>query len=138
MGGDRDAMLNFDGETGPYVQYACARLSGILRKSGVDAEDTDAVLADVDFEMLADAEDVLLAMYEFGPTVARAAEQSEPSLVTNLMILVAGEIHSYLHEHHVLRAEPDLRRARLALVAAARVLLTTGLGLIGVAAPDEM
>lgn len=132
---DLEAMTRFDGETGPYVQYAVARLSSILRKSDVDESDA---FADVDFALLADAENVLLAMLDFGPTVQRAAEQNEPSAITNLMIAIAGEIHSYLKEHHVLRAEPDVRRARLALVAAARRCLKTGMDLIGVATPDRM
>jgi arginyl-tRNA synthetase len=88
--------------------------------------------------LLADADAVLLSMLEFGPAVRRAAEQSEPSVVTNVMLQVAGEIHAYLKEHHVLRAEPDVRRARLRLVAAARELLRTGLQLLGVASPDRM
>ena len=84
------------------------------------------------------ARGALLSMLEFGPAVRRAAEQNEPSIVTNLMIGIAGEIHSYLKDHHVLRAEPDVRHARLALVAAARSVLRTGLALIGVSAPDSM
>lgn len=134
---DWDTMLSFEGETGPYVQYACARLSSILRKADAQ-DDVDTLLHGIDYRLLADAEDVLLSMHEFGPSLQRAATQSEPSVITNLMIQVAGEIHSYLHEHHVLRADQGTKRARLALVAAARRLLKTGLGLIGVAAPDEM
>ena len=134
---DWDKMLSFEGETGPYVQYACARLSSILRKADAP-KDLDALLEGIDYSLLTDAEAVLLSMHEFGPSLERAAQQSEPSIITNLMIQVAGEIHSYLHEHHVLRAELSTRRARLALVAAARRLLETGLGLIGVAAPHEM
>lgn len=135
---DWEQMLNFDGETGPYVQFAAARLSGILNKSDVDLNAGASLCDGLDWEQLADAEDVLLTMLEFGPTVARAAEQSEPSLVTNAMIQLAGSIHSYLRDHHVLRAEPGVQTARLALVAAARRMLQVGLGLIGVAAPDQM
>jgi arginyl-tRNA synthetase len=96
------------------------------------------LLDGVSWTALEDAAPVLLTMHEFGPTVARAAEQSEPSAVTNLMLEVAAAIHSYLRDHHVLRAEEPVRSARLALVAAARRLLATGLGLIGVSAVDEM
>jgi len=133
---DWDAILNFDGETGPYVQFAVARLSGILRNAGSDAgaEITD----DVDWALLEDAEQVLLTMIEFGPALERASAQNEPSVVTGLMIDLAGDIHSYLRDHHVLGADEDTRRARLALVAAARSMLKTGLGLLGVAAPDRM
>ncbi|MGE0143510.1 MAG: arginine--tRNA ligase [Planctomycetota bacterium] len=135
---DWEQMLNFEGETGPYVQFAAARLSGILRKSDVDLDAGSELCDGVDFELLADADEVLLAMLDFGPSIQRAAEQSEPSIVTDSMIRIAGAIHAYLRDHHVLRAEPELRRARLALVAAARKLIHAGLGLIGVAAPDEM
>lgn len=135
---DWEQMLNFEGETGPYVQYAVARLASILGKSDVDLDATTTLLEGVDWEHLADADEVLLTMAEFGPAVQRAAEQSEPSVITSLMIQLAGSIHAYLKEHHVLRADPEVRKARIALVAAARRLLQTGLGLIGVAAPDSM
>lgn len=131
---DWDAMLNFDGETGPYVQFACARLSSILRKVELPVPSTDAV----DFALLADAERVLLVMMDFGTAVQRAAEQSEPSLVTAHTIALAGEIHSYLRDHYVVGAEPAVRDARLVLVDAARRLLTTGLSLLGIAAPERM
>ena len=131
---DWDAMLNFDGETGPYVQFACARLSSIVRKVEVPVPPIDAI----DCEVLADAERVLLTMMDFGTAVQRAAEQSEPSHVTGHAIALAGEIHSYLRDHYVVGQEPAVRDARLVLVDAARRLLTTGLGLLGVAAPDRM
>ncbi|HLU38090.1 MAG TPA: arginine--tRNA ligase [Planctomycetota bacterium] len=132
---DWDQMLTFEGETGPYVQYAVARLSSILRKAGADAPQ-DA--SDVDWALLADAEHVCLSLLEFGPTLARAVEQSEPSELTAFVIRLAGDVHSYLRDHHVLSAEPALKRARLALVRAARDVLRDGLGLLGVAAPEEM
>ena len=131
---DWETMLNFEGETGPYVQYACARLSGILRK----AEQAVPDASKIDFAQLADAERVLLTMLDFGSAVQRAAEQSEPSIVTAQVIALAGEIHSYLRDHHVLGAEPAVRDARLLLVDAARRLLTTGLSLLGIPAPERM
>ena len=92
----------------------------------------------VDMALLADAERVLLTMMDFGPAVQRAAEQSEPSHVTAHTIALAGEIHSYLRDHYVVGAEPAVRDARLVLVDAARRLLTTGLGLLGITAPERM
>lgn len=130
---DWDAMLNFEGETGPYVQYAVARLSGILRNANATTPPTS-----FDAALLADAEKVLLSMLEFGPTLQRASQENEPSLVTRLMIQVAGEIHAWLREHRVIDAEAKLRDARLALVFAARQLLKDGLSLLGVASPDRM
>ncbi len=130
---DLEAMTNFDGETGPYVQYAVARLSSILRKAEADVGPDD-----IDYALLADAEVVLLTMLEFEAAIERGVEQSEPSAVADFTIRLAGEIHAYLKDHHVLRAEAPLRRARLALVAAAHQLLATALGLLGVAAPHKM
>ena len=131
---DWEAMLAFEGETGPYVQYACARLSSILRKVDMPVPD----VASIDFALLADAERVLLTMMDFASAVQRAADQSEPSVVTNFTIALAGEIHSYLADHYVVGAEPAVRDARLVLVDAARRLLTTGLGLLGIQAPERM
>jgi arginyl-tRNA synthetase len=140
---DWEQMLAFEGETGPYVQYACARLSSILRKAAEDpTQDPDAAataqLPGTDFAQLADAERVLLTMLDFGPAVERAAEQSEPSTVTTWAIAMAAEIHSYLREHHVLSAAPAQRHARLMLVAASRKLIQTALWLLGIPAPDRM
>lgn len=132
---DWDAMLSFDGETGPYVQYAVARLGSILRNA--QAEDI-ALDEPVDWALLADADGVLLSMLEFGPTLQRALEQSEPSALTGLLLRIAGDIHAYLRDHRVLQTEPPVRRARLELVAAAQSLLRTGLGLLGVACPERM
>jgi arginyl-tRNA synthetase len=131
---DWDAMLTFEGETGPYVQFACARLSSILRK----VEAPVPPVARIDAGLLADAERVLLTMLDFGPAVQRAAEQSEPSIVTAQVVALAGEIHSYLRDHYVVGAEPAVRDARLVLVDAARRLLATGLGLLGMPAPERM
>lgn len=129
---DEDEMLSTEGETGPYVQYAAARLASILRKSGAE------VATDIDYSQLRDAEQVLLTMAEFGPVLQRAVDKNEPSILTGLMIKTAASIHSYLRDHHVLSAEPPTRAARLALVTAARRLLGVGLGILGVASPDEM
>ena len=131
---DWDSMLNFDGETGPYVQFACARLSSILRKAEAPVPKIEAI----DCALLADAERMLLTMMDFGTAVQRAAEQSEPSHVTGHTIALAGEIHSYLRDHYVVGQEAKVRDARLVLVDAARRLLTTGLGLLGIAAPERM
>ena len=107
---DEKAMLSMDGETGPYVQYAAARLASILRKAGVD------VGTDIDYSLLEDAEEVLLTMAEFGPVLSRAVDKNEPSTLTTLMIKTASSIHSYLRDHHVLSADAPTKAARLALV----------------------
>ena len=138
---DWKELLSFEGETGPYVQYAGARLASILRKAGFASTNSPKLeleLEQIDWKLLADADQVLLTMLEFGPTLRRCLEKNEPSILTTLMIRLAASIHSYLRDHHVLNAEADLRAARLVLVAAARKLLRDGLALLGVASPEEM
>ncbi len=138
---DWNEMLSFEGETGPYVQYAGARLSSILRKAGSSVPAMTQSIASeggIDFELLSDATPVLLTMMEFGPTLKRALEKNEPSILTNLMIRIASEIHSFLRDHRVLGEDPDLTRARLALVAAGRKILETGLEILGVTSPERM
>ena len=135
---DWDEMLSFEGETGPYVQYAAVRLASILRKAEAQGHGWSGDTGSVDWSLLADARQVLLTMQEFGPALQRAAEKSEPSTLTQLLIRIASTIHAYLREHRVLDAEPEVRNARLALVAAGRKLLGDGLALLGVASPEEM
>lgn len=135
---DWEEMLSFEGETGPYVQYAAVRLASILRKAEAKGIGWDGNSDEVDWSMLSDARQVLLTMQEFGPALQRAADKSEPSTLTQLLIRIASSIHSYLREHRVLDAEPKVRNARLALVAAGRKLLGDGLALLGVASPEEM
>ncbi len=133
---DWEQMLSFEGDTGPYVQYAVVRLSSILRKA--EADEAALARADVDWSLLADADHVCLSLLEYGAILQRAVDTSEPSELTSFLIKLAGDVHAYLRDHHVLSAEPELKRARLALVLAARDVLRRGLGLLGVAAPTEM
>ncbi|MCB9892408.1 MAG: arginine--tRNA ligase [Planctomycetes bacterium] len=134
---DWDELLSFEGETGPYVQYAGARLSSILRKAGSD-DAADAIPADIVWCALHDAERVLITMLDFGSVLERCVDKNEPYILTSFVTSLASEIHSYLREHHVLSAEPEVKAARLLLVRAARDLIREGLALLGVASPEEM
>ena len=133
---DLAEMLNFEGETGPYVQYAGARLSGILRKAA--REGLEPADPGEDLSLLADAREVVHALGSWGDVLERALRENEPSQVTGYTVRLARSVHSYLHDHRVLGVEAPLSRARLLLVAAARRQLERGLGLIGVACPEEM
>jgi arginyl-tRNA synthetase len=134
---DWDEMLSFEGETGPYVQYAGARLSSILRKANTSVQEIKDK-TEIDYSLLEDAGTVLLTMMEFGPTLKRAVEKNEPSTLTSLMIRIASEIHSYLRDHRVLGEDEEVTKARLALVAAGRKILETGLEILGVSVPERM
>ena len=131
---DWDAILSFEGETGPYVQYAHARLCSILRKHGKPPADQ------VDFSLLAEPEEFALAkgMAGLGPTIRRAAETCEPAMVSQYLLDLCARFSSYYHKHKVVGDDPDLTSARVLLVEGIRQTIANGLKLLGIAAPAEM
>jgi arginyl-tRNA synthetase len=131
---DWDAILSFEGETGPYVQYAHARLCSILRKHG------QAPSERVDFALLAEPEEFALvkAMASLAPSIRRAAEACEPAVVSQYLLDLCARFSSYYHKHKVLGDDPALTAARVLLVDGIRQTIANGLDLLGIAAPEEM
>lgn len=128
-----DDVLNFDGETGPYCQYTHARLASIIKKAG------RAPSPNVNFTLLADAGPLLLAVARFPAAVAQAASRFEPHVVANSAFEIAQAANSFYRDHRVLDAgSPELVDARLAVVEAARRTLARAVGLLGIAAPEQM
>jgi arginyl-tRNA synthetase len=134
---DWNEILSFRGNTGPYLQYAHARQASILRKYG------QPVPADIDFALLADPEEFELtrALDEFPAIVERAADEYEPSLISNYLLELIAIYSRYSQDsvrHKVLSADPALTAARVLLVSCVRTVLERGLGLLGIAAPQQM
>jgi arginyl-tRNA synthetase len=132
---DWNRMISFRGDTGPYLQYATARIRSIFRRAGLDAGDVQAPAA-----AAAPAERGLaLKLLGFGATVAQVAETAEPHRLCGYLFDVASLFTTFYEECPVLRAEPaSLRAARLALCALTLRVLSTGLGLLGVPVPERM
>ncbi|MCL2665095.1 MAG: arginine--tRNA ligase [Defluviitaleaceae bacterium] len=128
-------VLNFDGETGPYVQYAHARACSVLEKGGNFSAD-DAIAG----KNLADDESfaVLRLLHKFPDAVAEAANKREPFLVSRHLVALAQAFNRFYHNRTVLTDEPELRAARLSLTHAVKTVLSNGLGLLGMAAPKKM
>lgn len=124
------------GDTGPYLQYTHARACSILRKSQAQPGSWRAA----ELALLATPEETASArvLEDFPRVVRRAADTYEPSLVATYLLDVASAFGNFLNKHRVLESPPAVRQARLALVDAVRLVLAKGLGLMGVAAPDEM
>lgn len=131
---DPQEAISFDGETGPYVQYAHARCRNVLKKAGVAEGDLAAPAA---HETLAGAAEWGLtgAIAQFPLALRSAAERCEPHLAARAVLDVAKALSQFYHDCPVLRAEPGVREARLALVAAAAVTLRKGLWVLGLDAP---
>ncbi len=133
---DWDEVLNFDGETGPYVQYTFARASSVLRKAGFDPEKAD----DIDLEELTDeySQDVLKLLEAFPDKVKEALAKYEPYIITRYTVALASSFNRFYHANAILSAEEKTRNARLKLTYVTTKVLKQGLYLIGVAAPEKM
>jgi len=131
---DWDAILSFEGDTGPYVQYAHVRLCGILRKYG------RPVSADINFARLNEPEEFSLAtaLADFGPTIQRAADICEPSLISQYLLDLCRRFSNYYHKHQVVGDDAELAAARILLVDVLRQTIFNGLALLGLEAPEEM
>ena len=131
---DLDRMIAFEGDTGPYLQYAHARLSSMLEKAG------DAAEADASFHVETPEERRLaLLLLRFGDTVRDAAASLEPSRLCRYLFAVATEFSTFYSACPVLKADDAATRAaRLRLVALTRRVLADGLDCLGIVAPDRM
>lgn len=131
---DREDILSFEGETGPYLQYTHARLASIERKAREAGEGG----ADPDWSKLADAAPVLGRLGRFPDVVRSAAENAEPSEIANALLALGRDLNTWYVQARVLGQEPAVTAARLALVRASKTVIGNGLRLLGCAAPDEM
>jgi arginyl-tRNA synthetase len=134
---DWDRMISFRGNTGPYLQYATARIRSIFRRAGGDA---DPLLRGSRVAVTAPSERALaLRLLGFGAVVTAVGETAEPHRLCAYLFDVASLFTTFYEECPVLKAEPEsLRAARLALCALTLSVLSTGLGLLGVPLPERM
>ena len=134
---DWDRMISFRGNTGPYLQYATARIRSIFRRAGGDA---DPARRGSRVAVTAAPERALaLRLLDFGAVVTGVGETAEPHRLCAYLFDVASLFTAFYEECPVLKAEPEtLRASRLALCALTLSVLSTGLGLLGVPVPDRM
>lgn len=133
---DMETALSFQGDTGPYVQYCCARIRSILRKWGRDLP----VLSAEEFMIATDSEWVLLkTMAGFPELVADAAAQRNCAPIANYVLDVAHAFTAFYHDCPVLTAEDNrLVVSRLHLCHAALHTLSNALGILGIETPERM
>lgn len=135
---DPEEAASFDGETGPYVQYAHARCRNVLRKAGASwADDGAATAPPAPHPVFAGAPEwaLITALARFPAAARDSMQRCEPHLAARALLDLAKALSHFYHESPVLRAEPGAREARLALVAATAIVLRRGLWLLGLAAP---
>lgn len=129
-----DRVLNFDGETGPYVQYTHARCNSVLKKAG----EYDG--GEVDYSGISDEEssEVVKLIASFPEAVKAAAEKYEPCFVARHLVSLAQSYNRFYLANRIADAEPKIRNARVLLTTAVKNVLESGLALLGIAAPEKM
>ena len=135
-----DKVLNFDGETGPYVQYTHARCASVLRRAGEDVVAKAADIKAIDCKYLCSESAYELAklLYKFPDVVKDAGEKYEPSIVTRHIVDMAQGFNRFYHDEHILTDNEDEKAAKVALVMAAKEAIKNGLALLGMKAPERM
>lgn len=130
-----DKVLNFDGETGPYVQYTHARASSVLKRGNYNKLNLD-----IDYKLLTDdlAFTVLKTVQRFPEVVVDAAERLEPSLISRYVVDLAQDFNKFYHDCPIVVEDEDVRNARLSLVYIVRETIRIALELIGIKAPEKM
>jgi len=128
-----ERMLNFEGETGPYVQYTHARCNSVLNKAAIKYGDADVskLTNDDEFELIK-------TLHIFPDKIIDAANKYEPFIISRYVMQVAQTYNKFYHNNNILRADEDVMKARLMLTKCTKDVIATGLGLLGIKSPEEM
>lgn len=133
-----DKVLNFDGETGPYVQYTHARAASVLRNANFDIASVNMAEIDCEFITSDSAYELIKLLYRFPEVIAKAGDEYEPSVVTRHVIDIAQAFNKFYHDEHILVDNEKEKQAKLVLTWAAKQTIKNGLDLLGIKAPEKM
>jgi len=130
-----ESMLDFEGESAPYVQYSYARAKSILRKADMDYSDADYSLltSDVEYE-------IIKHISKYTDAIISAAEKNEPFYINRYVTALAKEFNKFYNSTPILKSDVDeeLKKARLALVDAVSKVIKSALGLLGIGTVEKM
>ena len=132
---DWDTMLNFNGETGPYMQYIYVRTKSLLEKAGYIPE-----ISEVDFTKLTDIQSlrVVKLIYSFEDILKQSAEKYEPYIIARYLIKLAQAFSSFYNENKIIVEEKDIQNARIYLTYATGLVLKIGAEILGIQMPEKM
>jgi len=131
---DINEALKITGDSGPYLQYTHARIKGIIRK----AAQPDIKEFNVSHLQTEEAQVLLKKIYRFSEAVALAARQVNPGVIYNYLIDLCQDFNSFYNKCPILKAEEDVKAARLVLIEATAQVIKNGLNLLGMEAPEKM
>lgn len=126
--------LSFEGETAPYIQYAYARISSIIRKSN------NKIPKRINFSLLDKKEEVELIkkLADFPNAAEKTANELRPNIIANYAYELAKQFNEFYHIHNILKENEDVKNARLFLVACVRQVLKNSLNLLGINTLEKM
>ena len=131
-------VLNFEGETGPYVQYTYARSCSILRNAGDDVVAKAKAGFDPQYLTGESAHTLTSLLYRFPDVILEAGEKYEPSIVTRHLVDIAQAFNKFYHDEHILVDNEDEKVAKVAMVIAAQTAIRNGLDILCMKAPEKM
>lgn len=133
-----EESVDFNGNTGPFIQYTYARIQSILRKAGEAGIALPETLP-TDIEISAKEEALVQRLSEFATVVAQAGVDYSPSIIANYCYELVKEYNQFYHDFSILREE-DLRKQQFRLVLSQNVakIIRTGMGLLGIEMPERM
>ena len=126
-----DKILNFDGETGPYVQYTAARIKSVLRKGGKPSAYTVNDINEDEYQLIS-------ALSNFPDVVKSSAERLEPFYVTRYAIEIASLFNKFYFNCKIIGEDKDTESFRLEICEATLTVLTNALSLLGIKVPERM
>ena len=132
---DWNTVLNFNGESGPYLQYIYVRTKSVLEKAGYVPD-----YSDVDLNCLSDQEslDIISILYEFENTLINVVTKNEPSFLTRYLISLAQSYSNFYNEHKIIDDDKNIQNARIYLTKVVGDVLKTGTNLLGIKMPNKM
>ena len=133
-----DHVLNFEGETGPYVQYTYARSCSILRNAGEETVAKARAGFDPQYLTSESAHALTSLLYRFPDVILEAGEKYEPSIVTRHLVDIAQAFNKFYHDEHILVDNEDEKVAKVAMVIAAQTAIRNGLVILCMKAPEKM
>ena len=132
---DWNQILNFQGETGPYVQYTYVRTKSVLEKAG-----DIPVIEEIKFDKLLDesSKNIIKILYNFENTLIQVTEKEEPSILSRYLIDLAKAFSNFYNDNKILVEDKDMQKARIYLTFAVGKVLKIGAKLLGIEMPNKM
>ena len=135
---DWNNILNFQGETGPYIQYTYVRTKSVLKKAGIKIDNIPCDM--VNFDSLEDtySQNIIKLLYDFHNILVQVTEKNEPSILSRYLIELAKAYSVFYNENRIMVEDVNIKNSRIYLTFAVGKVLKIGANLLGIEMPEKM